>query len=369
MDGLNLTRPYGEQGQIEYKSNWGQPISESGEWLAAGEQPQAQTQTQAQIQRPSANTLINTDPLVLLNQRADEEATLFESAFAQQYADLTKDSDNALQVLDQEYQIRIGALQQEYDSTPKNQRDEKYAQRMATRYNDLAKQYAVSRNKIWGKIQPDIQDLQMSFNLKKQQMEFERNNKVRRIQEIDQLHEEGVIQDDAAATAKKYSIATGVNYSASEFRPPKTNESDLLSISLQIASLEEAGRYEEAKTLENQLNQMMGGASPEEAEVIQNTKNAARQASRFSGLADRQKRRQAAKEQPGTLTEGIVEAKNKAAEKSEHVFKGASAGMTYPYKGVPKSAKRGPKPVYANNPATGQRIVSFDEGRTWQMAQ
>lgn len=59
---INQTFPYGKQGTIEYKPNWGQPITETGQWQGAPTSP-------VDVPPPIANVL---DPFTVLNKNQNE---------------------------------------------------------------------------------------------------------------------------------------------------------------------------------------------------------------------------------------------------------------------------------------------------------
>lgn len=321
---------------------------------------------------PSASELLKTNPLQFINDGFEQQVGLLESKFAESRANLTRDSDNRLRVLDREYQIDLQAMEQRYRQMEASQEN---MQRAATDLIRLNAQYQKKSEGIRGKIEPDLKDWEAGRNMMLQQLEADRDEKIRQIGVIQQLFDEGIITNNANAQAKIYSIATGMNLSPSFFEQPDPNK-EAVRLGMLAVELDEQGRHEEAEAARRQGYQLSGQVAPNAAKAVKN-------ATRFSGLEGRQKARQARreKERAGTLAEGIVQAKNKATKKT------VTAPFTYSGFGpfghfgttrmreasVPTKealeAKSGPAPIYASNPTTGQRIVSYDGGKTWQTAQ
>lgn len=294
----------------------------------------------------NVSEIINTDPLVLINQNHKQQMELSQQQYSQSYTGLSRDTDYKLRILERQYDIDYKALEERFyrlEPTEDNRR------RAADAVIQLNAAYTKEMADIRGKIQPDLDKLKMQQDSAEQKMEMDRAEKIKYIQLIRQLQEQGIISNPAAAMKAQFQIA-GINLPMTAFQQPDPTK-ELVMLGMQAANLEKQRKYQGADAIRRRMAEITGKVSPD---VVSGTKNA----TRFSGLEGRRKRRQVEKEGPGTLAEGIIQVKNKTL--------GAGKYTSMPMSGRwPKAEKE--KPIYQRDRTTGQIRVSYDGGKTWQV--
>lgn len=101
--------------------------------------------------------IFNTDPLTILQQQFDQATKQVNFGFEQQRQNISRDSDNKLQMLNREYDIEYRALQERFSRLEDTKET---AQRWQDAVTQLNTKYALAVNRTQGKIQPDLQDLE-----------------------------------------------------------------------------------------------------------------------------------------------------------------------------------------------------------------
>jgi len=302
-------------------------------------------QLPAQTQAAQMTGVDELDPLKVLEDQRKRTIQQLESDVAQQQQLITRKSRNQMDILQQKYKIEIAAQKRKYESVPKSQRDEKFYQRAWDDWNRLNTHYAMQETQIQGKVQPDLQDLEMAKQQQLQQLQGQQEEKLIKINHIKELEAKGIITDPTYSLQEQYAVV-GINVPITAFRTKDPLKQAREYTRAMIAAAM-SGDTEKMQRLQQEREGTLGQLPLDTAEAF-------RKAGQLSGLTARRRKRGV--EEPGTFAEGIIEAKNKKMNVP------ALRGLAHP-----KMLTEKEKPIYQRDRTTGQTRVSYDKGETWQI--
>lgn len=298
----------------------------------------AQTQTQDEL-----------DPMKILEDQRKRAIQQLESDVAQQQQLITRKSNNQMNILQRKYEIEVAALRKKYESIPRSQQDERVHRRAWDEWNRLNTHYSLQTEQIQGKVQPDLQDLEMAKQQQLQQLQKQQEEVLVRFSELDEAVANGIITDPVFAVKRKLQL---LGHEAGQlpitaFKPQDPMDAVRENMRAKMAA-HFAGDTETEQRLAQEQEILLG-------QVPSDVATAVHKADRLSGLETRRKRRRRV-EEPGTFAEGIIEAKNKKINVP------ALRGLAHP-----KMLTEKEKPIYQRDRTTGQTRVSYDKGEIWQI--
>lgn len=222
--GVNQTFKYGQQGEITYKPNWGQPVVD-GQWRGA--QPQTPEQQ-----------LATADPREILQRQEESELSQLQEVLSQSEEALTRESKYKLSALEDEYGLKLEQLQRKYTVAVPAEKRQEHQQRLQTELDSLNTNHEIAKRRVFGKIQPDLDALKtqgQQFMQKKQQ---EYQAKLFKLDVIDELERNGTIVDPQAAQQERLQVA-GISLPITGLREPRMNlDLELTRTSSIISALE-----------------------------------------------------------------------------------------------------------------------------------
>jgi len=299
-----------------------------------------------------AQTQDELDPMKILEDQRKRAIQQLESDVAQQQQLITRKSNNQLNILQRRYKIEAESLVNRYE------RGAKTKEELQRHYDELMKmntRYSMQAEQIQGKVQPDLQDLEMAKQQQLQQLQKQQEEVLVRFSELDEAVANGIITDPVFAVKRKLQL---LGHEAGQlpitaFKPKSIGDmlSEIMDKKM-VAIL--SGDVEAEQRLEQEQEILFRQVSPDIA-------TAYRKADRLSGLETRRKRKRGV-EEPGTFAEGIIEAKNKKINVP------ALRGLAHP-KMLTEREKPISKVQYMKHPQTGERYISYDGGETWQPAR
>jgi len=303
-------------------------------------------QLPAQTQAAQMTGVDELDPLKILEDQRKRAIQQLESDVAQQQQLITRKSRNQMDILQRKYQIEVAAMRRKFEGVPQSQRDEKFMQRARNDWIRLNAHYAMQEEQIQGKVQPDLQDLEMAKQQQLQQLQRQQEEKLIKINHIKELEAKGIITDPTYSLQEQYAVA-GLNVPITAFTPkdPLKRAREFTRAMIAAAM---TGDTEKMQRLQLGREGSLEQLSPDTAEAF-------RKAGQLSGLETRRKRKRGI-EEPGTFAEGIIKAKNKKMNVS------ALRGFAHP-----KMLTEKEKPIYQRDRTTGQTRVSYNKGETWQI--
>jgi len=331
-----------------------------------------------------------TDVFGMLDQQHKQQIQQLDSEFASTQETIMSSARYKLKTLSDKYTIERQYV--EGLRIPVDQKRQKLLQ-LNTKYELAA---ATAR----GKITPDIDLLKNQRAQAIRNLEQQRAVKQIRMDQIRKSLERGDIVDPAAALKEQYEVL-GYNYPISAFRAePVSPEDQIKEIDMAIGNIQEElqhytkkdikwgpsrgkelVRYPEATTtglygkprytteeeketfkglqltladLITTRNELMAQTYPEYATAF-------RKAGKLSKVGLQMQ----AGRKPGTLAEGIWQQKRKQIRPITQKRHWA-VGPGMPEAKKQKEIKTQPTPRYATNPTTGETVISYDGGKSWQ---
>jgi hypothetical protein len=297
--------------------------------------------------------ITSVDPLTWINEQHKRAIEQIQQQFTQNQAAISRQTDNKLQMRHRQYLIEVDALKRKYDSIPRSQRDAKVHQRARQEWDALNTSYQIDIERTRGKIAPDLQDLEFQRQQALQQLEWDRKEKIIRLQQIDESAQkwgtprEYVLQE-------KYALA-GHNFPVGYFKQEDPSER-LIGLAMKYNNAIESGDKNAAAVYKSQMDvakQELAGISPDTIRAVEQRST--------KSLAGLEIRKRVEKEGPKTLAEGIKQAKENASLSQEFA---QSQGLVSTTK--KKRQKQVAKTMYRRNKQTGEKQVSYDNGQTWQ---
>lgn len=316
------------------------------EMAEIGWQPQQQPQKQF-------------NPFAVLDQQKEQQMQQLMSSYRENYGQITRDTEYKLRALANTHEIKKKALVDKYGRHDIHV-DPEVKKKYDADLHNLETQYAVSAEQLSGKIQPDLDTLEEARKQAVAQTQQSFNNKQIELQTIRRLQDEGVIINPAAAIREQYKIA-GITMPMSAFQEQlRTPRQELSDVNAALRTIKSQipkeggfidGRYvgkgvatpevqQQIAELEEMQRQLIPQVYPQYNLAPKSIKPLSRAANQAL-VGDGQ--------QGGTLAGRITAAKQ-----------GSIVGRT------PKQQKP-QEPVYQQNKRTGQKRVSYDGGKTWQI--
>ena len=333
------TFAYGQQGTIEMKPM--DIVAQST--LAPGWTPQP-----AQQKAP----LDTSDPYAIGEYQLKQGLQQIENDFSIADTEIMRKPQYKLNELDEIYQAKLQVLQNKFSRQPM---DVDVKEKYNTALEQLEFEHNIAVMRVQNKIQPD-RDLLMQ---KKQQAmaELQRNAETKKIKlnTIQQLYDSGIITDPIVVKQQQLQ-EMGVDVPLSQLLPPDPQQR-LRELSQFITYIKE--KMDIGKQMMGEFGAQL--LTPEEREMYETAKKEysalqLRVNPELAPIINRPKLAEAGKDlienKGGTIGTMLVK------EKSLRSYGAAAKTPT---------TKQAPK--YANNPNTGQRIVSYDGGKSWQIVQ
>jgi len=292
---------------------------------------------------PTPGELANLDPGALLQNQHDRQMSTLRQQFSQAEQAARAASQNKLITLQNEYDIEMDLLKRRYQRLPMTAEN---SRRAWDSVDQLNAKYTRSANRIQGKVRPDMQALQAQWLDAVARLQADHQRNQLELQVLDKLHQEGKLDDDEYLQSSL--DLAGVDVPISYLRGPKpaSPQERFTHIGRAINAVEDelehytrrdpwwgAPRllyrgYGEAEAQKvtpaeqkrfRQLQDQLSLLQQEKAEILAQqyeqydpaAARAFRKSFGLSGLSARQRTRRRG-EGPGTLTEGILAAKEKA---------------------------------------------------------
>jgi len=341
--GIGITPPsprtfaYGEQGTIEMK-----PMDVVSQSTLAPGGPQQTQPTQEPI-----STI--PDPYKMWELEQKRNLDQVEKVYQMGVIETTKKTQFKLQSLNEEYAIKKESLEKEMQMAGPEQK-EKYN----ARFLALDTQYAIATKRLQNKDNPDLFELDSKKQQIVAQIQEEATKKKIALDTIKRLVDTGVITDPKVGLHEQLQVV-GVDISLSEMRPPDPRQQlaelnyyirliedqadvtkDVTKFVKTLLSPEQQAQLDELKAKRNKILVQL---NPEVASIVNRPKLS-------------------------TANRDIMENKGGTIGtmmEKEMPLRSRGTGTITPM------TKQTPK--YASNPTTGQRIVSYDEGKSWQIVQ
>lgn len=253
------------------------------------------------LQQMPIAEITNVNPLKWIDEKYKRNLQQLQTEYEQQQMVINQSPENAIQILNREYEIEYRALDNRFRRLPDSEEKRRQA---ADAVEKLNATFARKATRLRGKVVPELRALDIQMQQAQQQLKWQRAEKELKIKHIQELLDKGIVTDRAGALAEQYQLAD-YNIPASYFRQPDPTQ-EIIRINMAIMEANKKGDNRTVAALENRRATLMRKISPDVAE-------AAEKSTRLSGLETRKKRQRTA-EEPGTLAEEIREIKNKSAK-------------------------------------------------------
>ena len=285
----------------------------------------------------------------LLNQQYQQNLNQIEQEVKMGQQEATFKARYQMNTLAQKYQIE--RQQVEGLRIPADKKREKLLA--------LNAKYELAATTIRGKIQPDLDSLQMRRQQAMQQVQANLQNKLQELAYIERNGQEWGI-DPKLIEARKFQ-AIGFTLPAAWFKQQdpmeqiQTRIRQIIELEDQVKTTTGKERKQtllEIERLQNEIDVIQPEIMPDFAKPAAKTATRLTRATTAAGVGRK----------PGTLAEGMVREKQKALKIDTTQFRGFA-----PIEKSERKKEKTIEPKYQRNKKTGEMRVSYDGGKTWQV--